>query len=52
MINFISENLIHFYLGGLWLVFFGCIEGARRTYWRELLAAKGLRKDRIARGVK
>jgi hypothetical protein len=42
MITFISENLIHFYLGGLLVVMGGCFEGCRRL----------LRRDRIARGIR
>jgi hypothetical protein len=42
MINFVSENLIHFYLAGMLVIGGGCIEGIRRL----------MRRDRIARGVK
>lgn len=40
MINFLSENLIHFYFAGMLVIGGGCVEGARRL----------LRRDRIARG--
>ena len=42
MINFVSENLIHFYLAGMLVIGGGCIEGIRRL----------MRRDRIARCVK
>lgn len=42
MINFISDNLIHFFFGGLWLLFFTLLVSIRVCHRRDCLR-KGIR---------